>query len=96
MLAIDHFNTRNATMVVPELAQLQDCSVQLNLGAVFDTGTVGHMASRSFQKKATTPCAMAGPFNDGPALELSALATASEIPIVVHRAVSDRLMRAAL
>jgi len=96
LLAMDHFNDRNAT-IVAELADFKDCNVRFdlssktNIGAsstkAFDTGTVGHMASRQMLAEGQTPpCAIAGPFNDVPALELSTLAQAAGLPQVAHRA----------
>lgn len=72
----------------------------------FDTGGEdGHAASRSLFDAAwdtnendnnampsqPQPCAIVGPFQDVPALELSTMASASRIPLVAHRAYNSRV-----
>ena len=98
LLAMRHFNQRNFE-VVPELGTLPEgCNFQfdLNRSLFFDTGSNSHMASQSFLRELTTgsniPCAIAGPYNDFPALELATLAQAATIPQVVHRARTDRIV----
>lgn len=92
LLAIDHFNKRNTT-IVPELADYEECTIRfdLNKTRVFDTGSVTHKASQSLWEQDIVPCVMVGPFNDGPAIELSVLATAAKIPMVAHRAHNLRI-----
>ena len=94
LLAMDHFNARNAT-VVPELADLGDCPVQfdLNTSQIFDTGTYTHKAAESLlEQLPETPCAVAGPFHDTPVLELSTLAAALKFPLTAHRGFSLRAL----
>jgi len=94
LLAMDHFNARNAT-VVPELADLGDCPVQfdLNTSRIFDTGTYTHKAAESLlEQLPEIPCAVAGPFHDTPVLELSTLAAALKFPLTAHRAFSIRAL----
>lgn len=92
LLAMDHFNNRN-TSVVPELANFTDCNVRfdMNQSLFFDTGSVSHFASKSFWQQEMEPCAMAGPFNDIPAIDLSVVALSAEIPLVAHRSFNLRV-----
>lgn len=92
LLAMEHFNTRNAS-VVQELTDFEECSIRfdMNQSKVFDTGSVTHQASQSLWEQDIIPCAMAGPFNDVPAIELSVMATAGKIPMVAHRAHNLRI-----
>ena len=93
LLAMEHFNARNSS-VVAELSSsselMQGCNVRFDLNdnrsKAFDTGTMTHQASRLLFQEGRTPCAIAGPFNDIPALELSTMAQAAEYPLVAHRA----------
>jgi hypothetical protein len=93
LLAMEHFNDRN-TEVVPELAEFDSCPFRfdLNKSRVFDTGIVGHMASKALFSSGELPCAIAGPFNDDPALDLTTLAEAGELPLVAHRAYNSRVI----
>lgn len=91
LLAMDHFNNRNAS-VVPELAGFTNCTVRFDMDSLFfDTGSVSHFASKLFWKEEIEPCAMAGPFNDIPAIDLSVLALSAEIPLVAARAFNLRV-----
>src|SRR3569623_2639617 len=91
LLAMEHFNQRN-TSVVPQLQDFVDCNFQIDLNnsKVFDSGTVTHIASRSLFQEGPVPCAIAGPFHDVPALDLSVMAQVAEFPIVVHRSFNLR------
>lgn len=93
LMAIEHFNSRNAS-VVPQLAKLGDCSIQFDTtnSRFFDTGTVGHLASKSLFQAGTIPCAIAGPFNDAPALDLSTMAQAADYSMVAHRSFNQRVV----
>lgn len=86
LMAMEHFNQRNAS-VVPELDQFHNCSFQfdVNNSRVFDSGSTTHLASRSLFRAGATPCAIAGPFHDKPAMDLSVMAQAAEFPLVAHR-----------
>ena len=95
LLAIDHFNSRNST-VVPELADLTSCNVQFdtNLSRIFDSSVVTHLASDSLSpllQEEIIPCAIAGPFHDLPAEDLSVLALSQKIPLVAQRAFNIRI-----
>lgn len=92
LMAMEDFNAKKS-QVVPELEELSNCTVKfdLNTSLFFDTGSVTHQASRSLVDSGEIPCAIAGPFNDFPALELSTLAQAVRIPLVAHRAVNLRV-----
>jgi hypothetical protein len=87
LLAMEHFNARNAT-VVPELGTFTSCNVRFdtNKSKIFDTGSITHLASESLWQADIIPCAIAGPYNDVPAIDLSVMALSSKTPLVVHRA----------
>lgn len=91
LMAVEHFNTRNNT-VVPELADLDGCNVRLKLGntSFFDTGSLTQLASQRLFSREEVPCAIAGPFSDLPAGELSVMAQAAKFPMVAHRAYNYR------
>ena len=93
LMAIEHFNARNNT-VVPELDQFRACPVQFDTqnSAIFDTGSYTHLAAETLLAQPELPCAVAGPFHDGPALELSTLAAALKFPVTAHRAFSIRAL----
>jgi hypothetical protein len=92
LLAVEHFNERNAT-IVPELnsSEMASCNVQLKVD-FFDTGIkTDGFASQQLQESGIIPCGIVGPFNDAPALELSVMARAFQVPIIVHRAFDLRV-----
>jgi hypothetical protein len=96
---MEHFNARNSS-VVPELddEKFADCTFKFNINSsrFFDTGFIGQSAAIQMQRSLLDdgpPCAVAGPFNDVPAKELSVLASATQIPIVVHRSSNIDLSR---
>ena len=101
VLAAEHFNSRNAS-VVPELADLMiNCSsdevrIDIENSFAFDSGMVGHAAARQFLQQSMElgkpPCAIAGPMSDGPATELSTLALGLEIPLVVVQSHNERVV----
>jgi len=96
LLAVDHFNARNTT-IVPELAEplLQECNVTLHMGngSIIDTGALATRASQRFyEQELQRPCAIVGPFSDLPSIELSILAAAAKAPLVFHRAFNLRLV----
>lgn len=102
LLAMEHFNARNSS-VVPELndEKFADCTFHFstNSSRFFDTGFIGQRAAIQMQRSLLDdgpPCAVAGPFNNLPAKELSVLASATQIPIVVHRSTNLELSRAEL
>jgi 7 transmembrane sweet-taste receptor of 3 GCPR/Receptor family ligand binding region len=89
LLAMEHFNARNAS-VVPELASLvsESCPVQFELHAsrFFDSGMgPSHVASRSLFEAGEPPCAIAGPSSDVAGRDLSVLAQAADFPIVLAK-----------
>jgi hypothetical protein len=93
LLAVEHFNTRNST-VVPQLDNLQ-CGVSFGNISTVDTGTNSHSAMETVVEVLQTagpPDAIAGPYNEIPALELSVLATGMKTPIVSHRAFDYNLL----
>jgi Receptor family ligand binding region len=97
LMAIDHFNERNSA-IVPELKDLQDCSIRYaydNL-VVMDTGTMETNAVdtllRALDAKKQLPNAVCGGYHDIPALELSVLASALKVPMVNHRGVDHNML----
>jgi hypothetical protein len=93
LMAIDHFNARNDS-VVPELAMFRDCPIQFDTekSAIFDTQSYTHLAVETLFAQPELPCAVAGPFHDIPALELSTLAAAAKkFPVTAHRAFNQRV-----
>jgi hypothetical protein len=93
LLAIEVFNARDAS-IVPELEQeiFQECNIQIDTSnsLIFNTDTYGHQAAESLVQQDSFPCAVAGLFNDMPALGLSALAAAMHFPVTVNRAFNIR------
>ena len=63
----------------------------MNRSQFFDTGTVTHQASESLWEQEFRPCAIAGPFNDLAAIDLSVLALSAKFPLVAHRAHNLRI-----
>lgn len=90
LMAMEHFNQRNAS-VVPELAELGDCTFQFDItgSRMIDSGST-HLASRSLVQAGQPPCAMAGPYHDLPAIDLSVMAQAAQVPIVIQRSFNIR------
>jgi 7 transmembrane sweet-taste receptor of 3 GCPR/Receptor family ligand binding region len=96
ILAMEHFNQRNAT-VVPEIDSLGDCRFQfdINNSRFFDSGSDSHMASRAvaqhqLRTSSPPPCAAAGPFYDMPSMDLGYMASAFQFPLVMHRSFNAR------
>lgn len=89
LMAVDHFNARNAT-VVDALDQLRDCPVQFD-ASVFDSAVYTHEAATALLEN-EVPCAVAGPFHDEPALQLSTLSAALKFPVTAHRSFSIRTL----
>ena len=75
---------------------MQDCNIQIDYDSLIlmDTGTVENRGMRTIignlQKH---PHAIAGPYNDIPALELSVIASSLHIPMVAHRGLDHNLLR---
>ncbi|CAB9500493.1 Gamma-aminobutyric acid (GABA) B receptor [Seminavis robusta] len=96
LLAVDHFNDKDPA-VIKELGQpeLADCPFKFVNVSVVDTGTESHMATKSLLQRIQDvgPVdAIAGPYNNQPALELSVLATGMESPIVAFRGLDQSLV----
>lgn len=81
-------------MIANLKAQTRDCTLWLDTVQAVDTGTNTHQALETVaQKLPVTPDAIAGPYSEFPALELSvALGTGFQTPIVSHRAQSYNLL----
>ena len=59
LLAMEHFNERNTT-VVPELADFLDCPIQfdMNNSLFFDSDAQSHAAVQELARQSQTPCAI--------------------------------------
>ena len=92
LMAAEHFNSRDSS-VVPELAELGDCQIAIEIPntSVFDTVPLSHIASQNLVARGVTPCAVVGPSTDEVAWELSAVAQAAQYPIVFSRNYNLRL-----
>jgi hypothetical protein len=97
LMAMEHFNTRNST-VVPEISELGDCPIQfdMNNSAVFNTDTYTHLGVQTLAAQLSSglppPCAVVGPYNDIPGVDLSAMAAAFKFPVTMHRGFNLRLL----
>ena len=87
-LAIDHFNERN-TSVIPDLDLIlsaNSCDMRFDEVQAVDTGTDTHLALETVALQLpVAPDAIAGPYNEIPAVELSVFGTAFQTPVVAHR-----------
>jgi hypothetical protein len=96
-MAMEHFNTRN-TAVVSEINELGACPVHFDTEnpAVFNTDTYTHMGVQTLAAQLSSgippPCAVVGPFNDIPGVDLSAMAAAFKFPVTMHRGYNLRLV----
>lgn len=105
ILAMHHFNDRNAT-VVPELANEllwlveEECDVRLDLqtSRVYDTQSITHQSARDLQDAVVMeqqiPCGIVGGWTNLPAVDLSVLAHSLQIPYIAHRSQNARLSSA--
>jgi Receptor family ligand binding region len=88
-MAMKHFNNRDPT-VIPELAELEDCTVKLDFNRTLfiDTESITHLAAQSFLKvqEKGLPSAMTGTFNVLPADDISVMANAAKVPFVASGA----------
>ena len=89
LMAVDFFNNRDP-FVFQELEHYKDCPITLE-AQFFDDRVIGHSAAQSFAQQGVIPCAIAGPFSDQPALELSTFAMAHQFPLVASRAFNNRI-----
>jgi hypothetical protein len=91
LLAMQEFNSKSSS-IVPEMALYHDCPVTFDdeKSRFFDSGSTGHQAAQTLFQ-APNPCAIAGAFNDQPALELQTMATAAKLPQVVAQAYNIRV-----
>lgn len=98
LMAIEHFNTRNP-VVVPELAHMASCSVQIPLGdgtEVVDTEMLGGVGGRAVLAAAegdNRPCALVGAPCDLVGIAMSYVAAASQIPLILFDTTSTTLGR---
>lgn len=95
LLAMDHFNARNDT-VVPELADLdEDCTVYFPDPKYADSYTDGGMSVKAFfdamEEKPEHYCAVLGPLNVEANLKLRSALRALNIPMMVHSVENDVL-----
>ena len=93
-LAVGHFNSRNGS-VVKQLDTLRECSITFRNVTGVHSGMISHQAMESVVESlghGSPPDAIAGPYNEIPALELSVLATGMKSPIVAHRMFDHNLL----
>jgi hypothetical protein len=97
-IAMDHFNERNPS-VVPQLADLGNCSVYFPAQAVADT-QFNHLVSteaviNTVQRQCTVdkqvPCGVIGPASDRAAVHLQSIAGALRIPQMLFYQMSHKL-----
>jgi hypothetical protein len=94
---VEHFNSRNNS-IVKELGDLQNCGITFGDVVAVDTGTNSHEAMGYVIDQllemghAGIVDAIAGPFHEVPALELSVMATGMKSPIVAHSAFDSNLL----
>ncbi|CAB9500494.1 Gamma-aminobutyric acid (GABA) B receptor [Seminavis robusta] len=94
VLAAKHFNEKDPT-VVSQLEEYADCPFRFSNISVIDTGTNSHLAMKSLLQRIQDVGivdAIAGPYNEQPAMELSVLATGMESPIVAFRGLDHNLV----
>ncbi|CAB9524896.1 Gamma-aminobutyric acid (GABA) B receptor [Seminavis robusta] len=98
-LAVDHFNSRNDTIIRDLHLYTENCSIKFHEEQVraVDTEVDSHAAMKSVIRQLLTggsppPDAIAGPYNEIPSLELSVLATGLESPLVAHRSLHHDLL----
>ncbi|CAB9504684.1 Gamma-aminobutyric acid (GABA) B receptor [Seminavis robusta] len=95
-LAVDHFNSRNASVVqaLPELTK--HCPITFGHVQAVDTGTNTHGATEAAVRglrHAEPPDSIVGPYNEIPMLEMSVLATGMQTPMVAPRIVDTNLLQ---
>lgn len=95
MIAVEHFNNRDSTIFTQLANFTYSCPIKLR-PRFLDSQVVGHHAAETFTQQEMIPCAIAGPFSDQPALELSTLATAYQFPLVAYRAYNNRISEQAV
>ncbi len=93
LLAVDHFNSRNAT-IVPELGNISGCNYILNIAFADSqgsgTGALAEVLRRAYNR--TLPDAFVGGANDATALQLSAAGTSLKIPTLSYGGLDDRVV----
>ena len=75
---------------------MQDCNLQIDYDSLIlmDTGTIENRGMGTIMGNLRKhPHAIAGPYNDIPALELSVIASSLHIPMVAHRGLDHNLLR---
>jgi uncharacterized membrane protein len=97
LMAMDHFNTRNAS-VVSEIGELGDCPIQFDTenSAIINSDTYTHIGVQTLAAQLSSglppPCAVVGPYDDIPGVDLSAMAAAFKFPVTMHRGFNLRLL----
>ena len=85
LLAVKHFNTRNAT-IVPEIASISDsCTVTLEISRALNAIPYDWVGIRSIVSDGLPSCAIVGPYDDKTASDLSVIAQSNYIPLVATR-----------
>ena len=92
VLAVKHFNTRNAT-VVPQIADLpENCTVTLEISKAFNAIRFDWEGIRSIASDGLASCAMVGPFDDETASDLTVMAQANFLPLVTTKSYDVNLI----
>jgi Receptor family ligand binding region len=103
LLAVDRFNAKNCSGLSALCVYQDSCPLQFGNVVAIDTGTNNHQAmefvvEQLLLKKPeewAVVDAIAGPYHELPALELSVLATGLQAPMVSHRALDSTLLNPA-
>lgn len=93
LLAVDHWNNRDTT-VVPELANVEDCTVHFPDPKYADSQSDGERSVKALweaiQNKSYQPCAVLGPLEEQATFNLQSALAALDIPLLVHYVENDR------
>ena len=87
-MAVDHFNTRNP-VIVPELAEIDNCTFTLSLPKFIDSEASGKTSVRALwdltgSDQEDEPCAILGPVNEEANFDLVSAANAFDIPLISY------------
>jgi len=98
LLAMNHFNNRDDT-VVPEIADLNNCTVYFPDPVFADSKSDGRISSEAFWSSVASneterPCAMLGPLEEQTNFDLQPALAAFDIPMLVYYLESDVLASA--
>lgn len=88
IMAVEHFNSRN-TSIVPELADLDNCTFTLEMPRLVDSEASGKTSVRALwdltgSDDEEQPCAILGPVNEEANFDLVSAANAFDIPLLSY------------